>query len=237
MTGALTQHIRPLAGYAGILLPCLALSFAIARYSSEDMEEIRHHYIETSSATAAKGAREVDRAFRSIYENMRTLAALPSVRSVDRHGTNLDADDKMTIQQVYNSLATSVAVSEVYIVPESLSPERIDPFTGRPEEPIIMFDHIILNAGADLSLESRMADPDAVTAAQNDGPPEVEIHEYRQFPDHMDWFRAHYPTAQHVSGLRVPFISGPEVITCDNTDFIRSGDDTDRAGIIFSVPF
>ena len=237
MTGALTQNIRPLTGYAGILLVCLALFVAIARNTGADIEQIRHHYLESSAATANKGAREVDRAFRSIYENLRTLAALPSVRDIDRHATNLDADGKMTIQQVYNGLATSVAVSEVYIVPESLNPERIDPITGRPEEPIIMFDHIILNAGADLSIESRMNDPDAVTEARNDGPPEVEIHEYRQFPEHMAWFRAHYPTVQHVSGLRVPFISGPEVITCDNTDFIRTGDDIDRAGIIFSVPF
>ncbi|MBM3519516.1 MAG: HAMP domain-containing histidine kinase [Alphaproteobacteria bacterium] len=231
------QYIRPVSGYLAILLACVALFVAIARYASTDIEEIRHHFLETSAASAAKGAREVDRAIRSIYENLRTLATLPSVIEVDRHGTNLDADDKMTIQQIYNGLATSVDVSEVYIVPENLNPDRIDPVTGRPEEPIIMFDHTILNAGANLSLESRMADPDSVAAAKNTGPPEIEIHEYRQFTEHMDWFRSHYPTARHVSGLRVPFISGPEVITCDNTDFIASGDDTDRAGIIFSVPF
>ena len=111
MTGVLTQNTRPLTGYAGILIVCLALVVAIARNTGTDIEQIRHHYLENSAATASKGAREVDRAFRSIYENLRTLAALPSVRDIDRHATNLDADGKMTIQQVYNSLATSVAVS------------------------------------------------------------------------------------------------------------------------------
>jgi signal transduction histidine kinase len=35
----------------------------------------------------------------------------------------------------------------------------------------------------------------------------------------------------------VPLISGSEVITCDNTDFIYTGKDADRSGVMFSVPF
>jgi hypothetical protein len=55
-------------------------------------------------------------------------------------------------------------VSEVYVVPFDLDPERIDPATGKPEEPIVMFDK------ADGS--------EFVKAA--DYPIEEEMYEYRQ---------------------------------------------------------
>jgi signal transduction histidine kinase len=40
-----------------------------------------------------------------------------------------------------------------------------------------------------------------------------------------------------VTAFDLPFMSGSEIITCDNSQFISSNDDKDRSGIIFSVPF
>ncbi|TGU29150.1 GGDEF-domain containing protein, partial [bacterium M00.F.Ca.ET.152.01.1.1] len=39
-----------------------------------------------------------------------------------------------------------------------------------------------------------------------------------------------------MEGLNVPIIGTKELITCDNTDFIHSGNDADRSGFILSVP-
>ena len=55
--------------------------------------------------------------------------------------------------------------------------------------------------------------------------------------DHAAWFKAHRPTLGSGGTLDVPFIAGPEVVTCDNTLFISSREDVDRSGVIFSVPF
>jgi diguanylate cyclase (GGDEF)-like protein len=40
-----------------------------------------------------------------------------------------------------------------------------------------------------------------------------------------------------IDGLQLPMISGPEVITCDNTEYIVTRNDADRLGVLFSIPF
>src|SRR5689334_4828993 len=116
----------------------LGVRLAVEReYAAE-----RAHFVERSRSGAANVVRTVHDAMHEIYESLRTLAALPSVRNIDRHGRTLSEDGRETIQQVYNNLASSVSVSEVYIVPADLDPDRTDPVTGKLEEPILMFDEL-----------------------------------------------------------------------------------------------
>jgi signal transduction histidine kinase len=228
---------RSIAGYVAIATAAAILSYAIHVYSWRDFETLKIQYVEKSKQAALVDAQKADTALDSIYQSLRTLAALPGIRAIDRHAANLGSETRIMAQQVYNSLANSVAVSEVYIVPADLDPERIDPVTGKPEAPIVMFDELILNAGSGLSFDDRVADPHAASRAPRTGPEEVEIHEYRAFATQMDWFRQHYPEQGRVRGLHVPLASSPEVITCDNTEFLASGQDADRAGVLLSVPF
>src|SRR5207244_1768141 len=135
-----------------------------------------------------------------IYENLSTHDALPRARETARQGTNLGEDARETIQQVYNNLASNVSVSEVYIVPADLDPDRIDPVTGKPEEPILMFDQLIVNAGG----RARQQTGKYLPSSANDLPPEVEIYEYRQFHDQFRWLKEHYPDLDGINGLDVP---------------------------------
>jgi diguanylate cyclase (GGDEF)-like protein len=227
---------KPMFGYAAILVVGGALAVGIGIDSHRDYEAAREHYVEAARAETDTVMRHVQSSLRSIYENIRTLTYLPSVRKIDRHGTNLGADDRETVQQVYNNLASNVSVSEVYIVPADLDPDRIDPVTGRPEEPILMFDQLIVHAGK----LAETPDPFAVSDLKSlraDAPEEVEIFEYRRLRDQFAWLREHYPDASAIESLDVPMISSPEIITCDNTQYISSGNDADRSGVLFSVPF
>jgi diguanylate cyclase (GGDEF)-like protein len=224
-------------GYSLIALTGVFLAVGVRIDSDGDYVAARAHYIESAHARSSDVARRVQGSIRSIYENIRTLTLLPSVRNIDRHGDNLGSDGRETIQQVYNNLASNVAVSEVYIVPVDLDPDKIDPVTGKAEEPILMFDQLIAHGG----MFAKEADPfeAAKTEKPTDAeePEEVEIYEYHQLRDQFQWLRERYPDLSAFEGLNAPVISGPEIITCDNTEYGKTRVNADRMGIIFSVPF
>ena len=228
---------RLLPYWSVIVVIAVALLYAAHRQADERYKTVLENYIETARASARSDLQKLDVVMTSIYENIRTLASLPSVRTIERHGQNLSDEAHVTFQHIYNNLAAGVAVSEVYILPIDLEPEKIDPVTLKPEEPILMFDQLIVNAGAKMSLAERQMASGSIADTPFMGPPEVEIHEYRQFKEHATWFKRHYPTRDKINGLDVPFISGPEIITCDNTYFINTGNDADRSGRLPSVRF
>jgi methyl-accepting chemotaxis protein len=150
------------------------------------------------------------------------------VRKIDRHGDNLDGDGRNTIQQIYNNIKTNVAVSEVYLVPASLDPDKIDPVTGKPEVPILMLDKAIFG-DASSAPEEEPVDPNL--------PEQVEIYEYRLLKQQFEYLRANYPRAAAIKDIAAPMISGRECITCDNDDYNTTHADADRTGIVLSVPF
>src|SRR6185295_5109520 len=67
--------------------------------------------------------------------------------------------------------------------------------------------------------------------------PEIEIYEYHLLQQQLTWLRSRYPDSTSINGLDSPMVSGPEVITCDNTTYQHTLVDADRSGLIFSVPF
>jgi methyl-accepting chemotaxis protein len=174
---------------------------------------------ESHAATLA-AANAVQDQFTAIYQNLRTISRLPSVRAVDREGTALNPDSVATIQEIYNNLASDVAVSEVYIVPRDLDSDRIDPVTSAPQKPIMMFASLLED------------DSDHVTLRF-----EAEIYEYHLLHRQMLWFGQNVPTISATDGFNVPMISGAQVITCDNTVYNKTLVNADRTGTIFSVPF
>lgn len=223
-------------GTAVLATVALALAFSVHVEVKTIYLNAKQHYVEAKQAETLSIKSEVDTAFREIYENLRTLSLLPSLRKIDRHASNLDDDSRGTFQQIYNNLAHSVEISEVYIVPVSFDPERLDPVTGKPEEPTIMFDELIVDAGR----FAEEADPFSAIASAgvlDIEIPEYEMDEYRQLVEQLSWFKQKFPESNAINGLDLPMVSGSEVITCDNTVFVTTMRDADRSGIIFSVPF
>jgi diguanylate cyclase (GGDEF)-like protein len=225
------------AGYVTILSVGLALCVGVRVVASHAYEVARGHYLQDEQADAAAAARHVQGSLKEIYENLRTLAQLPSVRNIDRHGANLGSDGRETIQQIYNNLANTISVSEVYIVPANLDPDKMDPVTGKTEEPIMMFDQLIVHAGRYAAADDPFAKKDADDSAAGNEPEEVETFEYHQLRDQFKWLSPRYPNSSSIRGLDFPMISGTEIITCDNTKYVKTMLDPDRSGILFSVPF
>jgi diguanylate cyclase (GGDEF)-like protein len=195
----------------------------------------QHHLVE-EQAVSKQEAMRVGKSFSALYENLRTISMLPGVRKIDRHGTTLGDDGRQTIEQVYNNLASSIDISELYIIPASLDRQRIDTATGRPEGPILVFD--------DLIVRSRQVPASLAASAQTTagGPVanqygEIESYEYDQLEQQQRWFGWNHPDRKAISGLNLPMLSGAEIITCDNSQFQYTHADADRKGLLFSVPF
>ncbi|NOS74804.1 MAG: response regulator, partial [Methyloglobulus sp.] len=126
-------------------------------------------------------------------------------------------------------------MSEVYIVPADLNPDKIDPVTGKLEEPIMMFDQLIVGHSLDEGNKSK-------TPGKNEEEleplEETEIYEYKLIQEQLGWLKQYYPTMDKFEGINLPVISGREVITCDNSRFSRvTRLDADRSGLVFSVPY
>ena len=122
-----------------------------------------------------------------------------------------------------------MALSETYVVPLDFDPDAIDQNTGLPEFPIITFDSLIVGKTA-----AKRSD----TGPTSTTVPEIEIHEFRVMQDQIA--RLVDLGKDRASGgiLAYPGISGPEVITCDNTRYSPTHpDDRDRQGLVYSVPF
>jgi len=193
----------------------------------------RRAYLLESSARSLRRLDGLQERIERIYQSMRTIARLPAVRSLDpaqtgtmdRGGGILDENDRLVIQEIYNSLATDIALSEVYLVPATLDPDG--EHKDRPREPWITFDSLILGRTA--------GEPEQHKAHEE--VEEIEIFEYRLMRQQLDRMLAAYPTIDTIDGLAYPMLAGPPVVTCDNTRFDPAHpDDADRTGIVLSVP-
>jgi methyl-accepting chemotaxis protein len=213
------------------LLACLG----VVSYSQFRANDVITSLVAGERADSHMQARNADQALTQVYQNLRTLSLLPDVRAMERHAENLGDNAKATIQQVYNNLWSNIQVSEIYFVPASFDPAKADPVTKAGEAPALMFDemitgteHVSANANG-----SGAADADKAVKEQ----PEVEDEEYALLVKQIAYFKRQFPSLDHIKGLGFPIISGPPVITCDNTDFNRSLVEYDRMGLVFSVPY
>jgi methyl-accepting chemotaxis protein len=214
---------RDYLAYALIALFGIGAGIAIHINASFGYQSAQDRFRAESHAATQAAANQTQMQFDAIFQNIRTISRLPSVKSTDREGTTINQDAVSTIQEIYNNLASDVAVSEVYIVPKDLDSDQIDPVTGQPQKPILSF--------ADL-LDTNTNTPGQVTKRF-----EAEIYEYHLLHRQMLWFEAHYPDISTTTGLNLPMISGAQCVTCDNTVYNLTLDNADRTGMIFSVPF
>lgn len=223
----------PIPKLAIVAVIALAGALYIGVYfkARSDFDAALENYRQSALEEAHAAAIAIDEKLQQIHQGLRTISLLPSIRRIGRHAENIDADAHASIQQLYNNMASNVAVSEVYIVPADLNPDRVDPITGEMQAPILMFDELIVDAA------HRAREAGELDEHEAEDEPETEIYEYRALQEQMAWLSAHYPTDAGFEGLDRPMLSTDEVITCDNTLYIHTRNNADREGILLSVPF
>lgn len=195
-------------------------------------------YIHENGQEAVFVAEQISDTFNEVYRATRTIARLPGVRALDlnnstsamdRDGLSLDTNTQITIQEIYNTLASDVSISELYIVPKSIDPDATDPDGNAPTEPFVTFDKLIVGQHAGASDEHEHEEHEEIE--------EIEIHEYRIMRNQLDQMMKICPTSEHIDGLDYPVLSSTPVVTCDNSRFDPSNPNDDRRrGFIISVP-
>lgn len=221
-------------GIAAVLI-CLTLMgmWGIEQKYRQEMGHMKSEYRSEETREAQAVSEKLESSLNQIYQGMRTIARLPGVMSIDRHAESFKGDSRTTVQEIYNNLAANVDMSELYIVPADLEPDKTDPLTGKPQAPITTFDSLIVGKSAQSAEHEEEEEKE-----RENGLEEIEIYEYRLMKEQIRQLRAKWPTANSIKGLSYPGIMGPEVITCDNRLIDpKQIDDKKRSGLVYSVPF
>ena len=234
---AISRDTSIFASIAGaLLLALLAVNFWLLRVDQQNQDGLRQRARqEAREALLVPKAREMESAFRVMYESARTIALLPGIRKIsgrNRLNENEDViaqgrfseDAALTVQQIYNNLAVNIAVSEVYAVLKGFAPER-------GEVPFFMYDQLIM-AGRD-------GKTDADGKKDADLPEELEDDEYRHYVAQLEHFARTQPRFGFTSIDQIPALASPPMHTCDNAQYTsrRDGDRRNTNGILYSVPF
>lgn len=214
---------------SSITIACgLAAIIAVNFKYQDDIRLLQREYQNEHHAETTRIADEINNGMRQFYQGLRTIARMSGVRKIGHSADSLDETTRQSIQEVYNNLAINIDLSEVYIVPLELDPDKIDPRTGKLYEPITTFDSLIVGKTAD----------DTAGGTSPEGVEEIEIHEYRLMKQQLNWLRATAPFEKDIKGLQYPALLGKEVITCDNRQYSTvDPNDDDRSGLVYSVPF
>ncbi len=203
-------------GYLAILLAGLLLCLGVRFEANRQYLVAWQQYLEARQVDSKDYTKRVSSFFSVLNDNLGTLSFLPSVRKIDRHGSNLGPDGRETIQQVYNNLAKNAAVSKLYIVPLSFDSKSRDLATGNLEEPVLELDRIRSRS------KTIGVDPAFDTPTR---PETSRIPEFQEIQKHLQWLNVNYPDIRRLKTFAVPMTSGREIATGGNT------------GLVFSVPF
>ena len=206
--------------YIFIFIVGLVIAALVHMKSDADYVTAVDRYQKLSQKETEEAATSIGSQFTQIYQGLRTISMLPSVVNIDRQGKNLDGNARESIIQIYKNLRSNVVVSEVYVVPVGLEPEKIDPETGSLETPILMFDDEVAAHKED---KPAAEEAKITTIEQAEKAKEVEIYEYRTLKEQMGYLKVDF--AKQAAGeekMNIPFIGSAGVLTCDNGDFEKT---------------
>lgn len=176
-------------------------------------------YRQEAGAEAIKEIQKLQYRFTQLYQNLRIISLLPSVRNIDSQGKNFTPDSLESIQQIYQNLDNNIHVSKIYIAPLNIDPDKILPETGTPQGPIKIFNQSFTR--------------DNYFLQEDEGDHTAE---YRAIKKQIAFIKSRY-AQMPMNHLSVPLISGEEVMTSDNSEYKTTHEDSDRLGLLFSVPF
>jgi predicted signal transduction protein with EAL and GGDEF domain len=225
---------RKYAIAGGFILLWLIAALAIYRDSqqiaADTQQKIRNEMWLEAQTMAEKLAGVLERT----YITIKTISLLPAVRGAPTHNRrHINEDvvtlgqfsegDANTIQQLYNHIASDVAVSEVYLVYNGFAPER-------GEVPFLMYDQVLLARIA----QAQKADGSHAA----DVPEEYEVAEYAEYVRQLSDLQQQHPRLPDTAPDGIAALTSSLLRTCDNSQYtsIANGDERNSHGLLLSVP-
>lgn len=113
--------------YGAILVVGAVLVSFLSYKHKSDLAQIKFSYVTEKTQETELIASRIENSFRDFYQGLRTMTQLPGVKNIDRYGKSFQGDSKLAVQQIYNNTYQNVTLSEVYLLPKTLNPTKIDP--------------------------------------------------------------------------------------------------------------
>jgi hypothetical protein len=212
----------------------LLLLIGVTLWHLDEKKTHEREFIASQMALVLKAKQQaLESIFNTLYENLRIISLLPSVRNISGANRASEKEDvvgagrftpegKQTVQQIYNNLRGSVSVSEVYAVLEGLD-------ASKGQVPFFMYDSMVFGH----------ARPAAPLASNADYPEESEAAEYDYFPHQMAAMKQAYPRFTFTQAAQIPAYFSPLMRTCDNAQYLSKsrGNAREAFGMVYSVPF
>jgi len=200
----------------------------------EYQEDLDREIASYQNTVLAEKSHEVENVMRLVYEHLRTISLLPSMRRVGGYNRQSSSEDVVaqgrlsvdthhTIQQIYRNLHSTIDLSEIYITLKGFRPD-----TG--EVPFAMYDD---------EISGTSVDPVNDKYTDHDGGEGYEEDEYRAYVEQLDQLGRNSPMWQVDKDItKIPAISSSLVRTCDESQFEDpiNGDIRNTLGILYTVP-
>lgn len=222
------------------LVAVLACGLALLQYFHLDQQEALRKATDTYVKSDIRPrlqerGQAIDQYFRHIHESTRLIAGLGSVRALEganrpdpsmdvRQSSRISDSDFDTLKALYENLAASTRLSELYITLKGFDDQVGD-------VPLIMFDSAITGEKRERLARSEES---------LDTPPQDESAEYAYVADTLRALEAIQPINQRPeSSISAPFLVSAPMRTCDNSQYtsLKNGNVRDAMGILLSTPF
>lgn len=220
---------------AGVLfIFVLAIAYMFFSFKKEQIEIVKSKKTQFINQDFLKKKTEIERLFSLTYQSLRTVSLLPSIRHLPVYNRKSEKEDvvksglftkegQLTVQQLYNNLASNVSVSEIYAVMDGFDHAKGD-------IPFFMYDKINVTG------EVQKEDDEKKTA---DTPEESEEEEYAYYPKVLKFFKEQKTNIIKSDDLdSIPAELSSVLRTCDNAQYksVSTGNVLDASGFVYSVP-
>jgi signal transduction histidine kinase len=198
---------------------------------TKEIAQVKNIYIEEQNVKSYEIADSLKENLKVTYETIRTISLLPGVRALENSKQKLSEDTVSAIQQMYNNIYNNINVSEIYILPKDFDYKTKDLFTQKNQAPLIVFDELITESKGKVQAVKKEDDKKLI---------EVEDFEYEIQKEQISYLKSNWPNYKKILNFKIPMVSSPEVITCDNSEFTQDNfsknENQNRMGIVFTVP-
>ncbi|MEZ5652157.1 MAG: methyl-accepting chemotaxis protein [Burkholderiaceae bacterium] len=226
-------RIRASAAQFVVVTVSILLIVTVWVWYQHAREAAERNFIERQKGLVVEPKRrDLEALFGALYQNLRTISLLPSLRSVKGANRSGDDDDIVatgrfteegvaTVQQLYNNLRNGVSVSEIYAVLDGFEPSA-------GQIPFFMVDEMVFGSQPQ----------EAEVEPGPDFPEEDESAEYAYFLIQLARARERHGSFRFRSPDEIPVLLSPLMRTCDNTQYqsVATGRVEDSFGLLYSVP-
>ena len=212
--------------YALIALLAIGVAASVRVKEHQDLQRALRAYRAEAHIATFSTANQINQRMSLLFQELRNIARLPAVRSLGTQQGALDQVTTQTLQEIYNKLSITCAISEIHVVSKDFDPASSK--SSSRHTPLATFEHGASPSSQKVASGPRTSPHDSTTDAV----------EYDMLHQQLQLIAGKYAQNPDTLGTELPALLSEEIVTRDNSHYSDSdGDDRNRSGMIYSVPF